>query len=223
MAYAVQWLRGKDGPQTCADILGYLSLNNRPEREQEYFVEKMRLHPKIQWIPDPNLSEQTWRSGTYMHRPTIPGVKDKKTLLEHLKAKAKKADMSGVSVKDLKDGWPECDAAITELEKEHHLLVVRAKKDGAARTVWLDDPDLFHEVDPDLKNAFTRVELGPPESMVARLLAAQLKPASDDPMVKAAQQASNKPLKKKKAQRRTGKATNVHMQGLLKDYSHTKY
>ncbi|KAL1842659.1 hypothetical protein VTJ49DRAFT_4570 [Mycothermus thermophilus] len=219
MAYAVTWLRGKDEPQTCAAVLSYLSATARPEKEQEFFVEQMRRHPKIQWIPDPSLSEQTWRSGTYVHRPTIPGVKDKTSLLAHLQ---KKTDASGVSVKDLKDGWPECEPAIAELEREHRVLVVRAKKDGAARTVWLDDPSLFHQVDQDLRNAFLRVELPAQESMVARLMAAQLKPASEDPALKAAQQPNSKAVKKKKAQRRTGKATNVHMQGLLKDYSHTK-
>ncbi|KAL2150739.1 hypothetical protein VTH82DRAFT_7302 [Thermothelomyces myriococcoides] len=218
MAYAVSWLRTKDEPQTCADVLGYLSATSRPEKEQEFFVEQMRRHPQIQWIPDPSLSEQTWRSGTYVHRPVIPNVKSKTQLLAYLQ---KKTDASGVSVKDLKDGWPDCEAAINELEAEHKLLVVRAKKDGAARMVWLDDPSLFHEVDPQLKLLWTRVELPSVENIVQKLLAAQQKPASEDPRVKAAQ-APKAEKKKKKAQRRTGKSTNVHMEHLLKDYSHMK-
>ncbi|KAK4252452.1 hypothetical protein C7999DRAFT_9991 [Corynascus novoguineensis] len=218
MAYAVSWLRTKDEPQTCTDVLGYLSATGRPEKEQEFFVEQMRRHPQIQWIPDPDLSEQTWRSGTYVHRPTIPNVKSKTQLLAYLQ---KKTDASGVSVKDLKDGWPDCEAAINELEAEHRLLVVRAKKDGAARMVWLDDPSLFHEVDPQLRLLWTRVEVPSVDNIVQKLVAAQQKPASEDPRLKAAQTPKTE-KKKKKAVRRTGKSTNVHMEHLLKDYSHMK-
>jgi transcription initiation factor TFIIE subunit beta len=217
MAYAVSWLRNKDEPQPCEAVLGYLSATARPEKEQEYFVDQMRRHPQIQWIPDPALSEQTWRSGTYIHRPTIPNVRTKTQLLAYLQ---KKTDASGVSVKDLKDGWPDCEGGINELEQEHRVLVIRAKKDGAARMVWLDDPSLFHEVDPELKVMWSRVEVPSTENIVARLVAAQQKPASEDPMLKAMQ--APKTAKKKKVQRRTNKSTNVHMQGLLKDYSHTK-
>ncbi|EGS19666.1 putative transcription initiation factor [Thermochaetoides thermophila DSM 1495] len=220
MAYAISWLRSKEEPQTYWDVLSYLSATSRPESEQEYFVDQMRRNPQIQWIPDPDLSEQTWKSGTYVHRPIIPGVKSKDTLIAYLQ---KKQDASGVSVKDLKDGWPDCEQAIAELEREHKVLVVRAKKDGAARMVWLDDPSLFHEVDPELKLMWARVEVPSVDTIVQRLLAAQQKPASEDPRLK---QAANAPTqqdkKKKRAQRRTGKATNTHMEHLLKDYSHLK-
>ncbi|KAL2017175.1 hypothetical protein VTK56DRAFT_2544 [Thermocarpiscus australiensis] len=218
MAYAVSWLRGKDEPQTYQDVLGYLSATARPEHEQEFFVEQMRRHPQIQWIPDPDLSEQTWRTGTYVHRPAIPNVRSKTQLLAYLQ---KKTDASGVSVKDLKDGWPDCEKAINELEVEHKILVVRAKKDGAPRMVWLDDPSLFHEVDPQLKLMWTRVEVPDVDSIVQRLVAAQQKPASEDPRLKA-MQAPKVEKKKKRVQRRTGKSTNVHMEHLLKDYSHMK-
>lgn len=218
MAYAVSWLRQKGEPQTCVDVLGYLSATARPEKEQEFFVDQMRRHPQIQWIPDPALSEQTWRSGTYAHRPAIPDVRTKTQLLAYLQ---KKTDASGVSVKELKDGWPECEAAITELEAEHKVLVVRAKKDGAAKMVWLDDASLFHEVEPQLKLLWARVELPSVENIVPKLVAAQQKPASEDPRIKASQ-APKQDKKKKRVQRKSGKSTNTHMEHLLKDYSHMK-
>jgi transcription initiation factor TFIIE subunit beta len=218
MAYAVSWLRQKGEPQTCVDVLGYLSATARPEKEQEFFVDQMRRHPQIQWIPDPSLSEQTWRSGTYAHRPAIPDVRTKTQLLAYLQ---KKTDASGVSVKELKDGWPECEAAITELEAEHKVLVVRAKKDGAAKMVWLDDASLFHEVEPQLKLLWARVELPSVENIVPKLVAAQQKPASEDPRIKASQ-APKQDKKKKRVQRKSGKSTNTHMEHLLKDYSHMK-
>ncbi|KAK0617359.1 transcription initiation factor IIE, beta subunit [Immersiella caudata] len=217
MAYAVSWLRTKDDPQSYLDVLGYLSGTNRAESEQEYFVEQMRRHPQIQWIPDPTLSEQTWRSGTYVHRPTIPNVKTKTQLLAYLQ---KKTDASGVNVKDLKDGWPDCEGALAELEADHKILVVRWKKDGVAKTVWLDDPSLFHQIDPELKIMWAKVEVPSLDTIVQRLKGAQQKPTSEDPRDKAAAPKVEK--KKKRAQRRTGKSTNTHMEHLLKDYSHMK-
>ncbi|KAK4185548.1 transcription initiation factor IIE subunit beta [Podospora australis] len=218
ISFAVSWLRTKPDPQPYSAVLGYLSILGKPESEQEFFVEQMRRNPQIQWIPDPNVSEQTWKSGTYVHRPTIPGVKNKTQLLAHLQ---KKTDASGVSVKDLKDGWPDCEASITELEHEHKILVTRAKKDGAAKMVWLDDASLFHEVDPTLKVMWSRVELPSLETIATRLMAAGQKPASEDPRIKAAN-APKVEKKKKRAQRKTGKSTNTHMEHLLKDYSHMK-
>jgi len=218
LTYAISWLRGKDEPQPYTSILGYLSGTNRAEHEQEDFVEKMRRHPQIQWIPDPHLSEQTWRTGTYIHRPTIPNVRTKTQLLGYLQ---KKTDASGVSVKDLKDGWPNCDAALTELENEHKILVIRAKKDGAAKMVWLDDPSLFHPVEPELKLMWAKVEVPSVDNIVQRLVAAQQKPASEDPRLKALN-APKTDKKKKKVFRRTNKSTNTHMEHLLQDYSHMK-
>ncbi|KAK3349392.1 hypothetical protein B0T25DRAFT_570029 [Lasiosphaeria hispida] len=218
MAYAVQWLRTKDEPQTYQAVLGYLSALGRSESEQEFFVEQMRQNSQIQWFPDPSLSEQTWRTGTYAHRPTIPNVRSKTQLLAYLQ---KKTDASGVQVKDLKDGWPDCDAALTELESEHKILVVRAKKDGVAKTVWLDDASLFHPIDPELKIMWAKVEVPPLDSIVQRLKAAQQKPTSEDPRDKLLQ-APKVEKKKKRAQRKTGKSTNTHMEHLLKDYSHMK-
>ncbi|KAK4219960.1 transcription initiation factor IIE subunit beta [Rhypophila decipiens] len=218
MSYAVEWLRTKTEPRPYHEILGYLSIINRSEAEQEAFVDKMRAHHQIQWIPDPNLTEQTWRTGTYIHRPTIPNVRTRTQLLAYLQ---KKTDASGVSVKDLKDGWPDCEKAITELEQEHKVLVVRAKKDGVARMVWLDDPSVFHEVDPELKVMWSKVEVPSVENIVQRLIAAQQKPTSEDPRIKM-MQAPKQEKKKKRAQRSTTKSTNSHMAHLLKDYSHMK-
>lgn len=217
LAYTVQWLRSKGDPQTYQDVLSYLSLLGQSEAEQEFFVEQMRRHPGIQWVPDPDLSEQTWRSGTYLHRPTIPNVRSKTQLLAYLQ---KKTDASGVSVKDLKDGWPNCDAALTELENDHRILVVRQKKDNAARTVWADDPSLFHEMDNDFKLMWAKCEVPPLDSIVQRLKAAGQKPTSEDPRDKI--MAPKEIKKKKRVQRKTNKSTNTHMEHLLKDYSHVR-
>ncbi|KAK3955072.1 hypothetical protein QBC32DRAFT_61271 [Pseudoneurospora amorphoporcata] len=217
VTYAIAWLRGKDEPRTYLEILGHLSGLHWSASYQEEFVEAMRRTREIQWIPDPNLSEQTWQSGTYLHRPKVPGVRNKTQLLAYLQ---KKTDASCVGVKELKDGWPDCEKAINELEAEHKILVIRIKKEGLPRYVWLDDPSLFHEVDPELKVMWQKVEVPGTDTIVQRLKAASQKPASEDPRDKMT--SAPKAEKKKRAQRRTGKATNTHMEHLLKDYSHMK-
>ncbi len=217
ISYAIQWLRSKAGqPQTLDDVLSYLSILGIDEARKATFAENMQKNPRIEWIPDPDLSEQTWRTGTYVHRPII-NVKTRTELMAYLQAWA---DATPVEVKDLKDGWPECEKGINELEKEHKILVVRAKKDGVPRLVWQDDSSLHHEVDPQFMNMWNRVEIPPVDSIVQRLKAVGQKATSDDPRDKT--QAPKVEKKKKRAARRAGKTTNLHMEHLLQDYSHYK-
>jgi len=218
MAYAIQWLRTKSGePQALEDVLGYLSTGLRSDAELEAFADNMRKNPRIEWVPDPALTEQTWRSGTYLHRPLID-VKTKTQLLAYLQ---KRTDATPVDVKDLKDGWPDCDRGIKELEDDHKILVVHAKKDGVPRLLWQDDPSLHHPVDSEFVSMWRRVEVPPVDSIVQRLNAAGQKATSEDPRLKM-MQAPKVEKKKKRTTRRTGKATNLHMEHLLKDYSYMK-
>ena len=217
ISYAIQWLRTKTGqPQTLDEVLSYLSILGLDEARKATFAENMRKNPRIEWIPDKDLSEQTWRTGTYAHRPVI-NVKTRTELMSYLQARA---DATPVEVKDLKDGWPDCEKGINELEKDHKILVVRAKKDGVPRLVWQDDLSLHHEVDPQFINMWNRVEIPPVDSIVQRLKAVGQKATSDDPRDKT--QAPKIEKKKKRATRRTGKTTNLHMEHLLQDYSHYK-
>lgn len=218
ITYTINWLKEKDEPKTLQEILEYVSIQNKSEAEQEKFAGYVRNSSHIQWIPDPNLTEQTWRTGTYIHRPTIPNVKTKTQLLAYLQ---KRTDASGVQVKDLKDGWPSCEAAIDELEKDHRVLVIRWKKDNHPKTVWLDDPSLFHAVDPEFKILWGKVEVPALDMIHQRLLQVGQKPTSDDPRAKLLG-GPKVEKKKKRATRRAGKATNTHMEHLLKDYSHLK-
>jgi transcription initiation factor TFIIE subunit beta len=215
MTFAVDYLKKRDEPKSVADILDHLSLHNSLTAHKQALVEQMRRHPRIQWHPDPTVSEQTWRSGSYSHRAIIPGVKDRDSLLLHLQ---RRVDAAPVSVKELKDGWPDCDATITELEREHRLIVLRNKKDGLARLLWLDDPTLFRSVTVELRQMWHRVKLPSRDDMVRRLEAVGQKPASDDPALLAAANTVRVEKKKKKTARRTGKVTNTHMEHLLRDY-----
>ncbi|KAH0434036.1 transcription initiation factor iie subunit beta [Colletotrichum kahawae] len=216
MQYALEWLKGKDEPKTATEIFDHLGQTRSTDKHKQSLVEAMRRHPRIQWVPDSKLSEQTWRTGTYVHRPIIPGVKDKISLLRHLQSKK---DAEGTNVKDLKDGWPDCDQALMELEREHKILIVKTKKEQHPRAIWLDDATLHHHVDDEFKRMWNAVEVPTTDDIVKKLVSVGQKPASADPsLIKKVDPKNNK--QKKRAVRRTGKTTNTHMEHLLKDYSH---
>ncbi|KAJ2899144.1 Transcription initiation factor TFIIE beta subunit [Zalerion maritima] len=219
MGGAVDFLKSKKGePQTVEQITNYLSM--RDEDKIKELVQGMRAHRGIHHAEpeasDPGLvaGMEEWRLGTYAYRAKIPGVKDKLSLLEYLR---KRTEAIGVSVKDIKDGWPDCDKAILELEKEHQLLVVRTKKDNHARLVWLDVKSLHHKVEAEVAAQWYNIQLPSVDDMPRELLKEGQKPSSHEPR-------GNKPMfnkqQKKKAARKTAKLTNTHMADLFQDYSH---
>ncbi|KIH91932.1 transcription initiation factor TFIIE subunit beta [Sporothrix brasiliensis 5110] len=227
IVYALDYLKQQGGkPVSLAAVLGHLNLNRESEAVQKQIVERMRHHPRIAWratetavmsSSTANLDED-WTTGTYEHKPIIPNVKDRTSLLQYLQ---RRTDAQGVNVKDLKDGWPDCEAALAALEKEHRVLVVRTKKDNHPRMVWLDDPSLCFSVEPEFQSLWHRSTIPSVDDIVGKLTAAGQKPTSEDPRLRAAMQPKEKKAKKR-AQRRTGKSTNTHMEHLLKDYSLSK-
>ena len=214
VTYVIDFLKKKDEPKTFREILEYLSQVNADEKTQKLIAGILRQHERVRWIPDPELKTVEWASGTFMHRPII-NVRTKKDLIAYLQ---NKADAQGVSVKDLKDGWADCEDAIDELEDEHMILVTRTKKDNHARMVWSNDPSLFHTVDFEFQDMWRKTELPSVDELVRKLQDAGQKPASEDPSkrIKAAPKAKEK---KRKAPRKGGKTTNTHMAHLLKDFS----
>ncbi|KAF4959300.1 hypothetical protein FGADI_1743 [Fusarium gaditjirri] len=216
MTYAVDYLKKKGDAKTITDIIDHLSLRNFDDEHKRQLAEGLRGHRRVEWKPDANLSEQTWKTGTYVHRPIIPGVKDATSLLAHLQAKT---DASGVSVKDLKDGWPDCEDTISALEREHRILVVRTKKDNIPRYIWPNDPSLHHKVQPEFQSMWQRVQLPPLEEMHRKLTSVGQKPTSEDPRKTKDGQANKPKAQKRRKGNRIGKATNVHMAHLMQDYS----
>ncbi len=227
LTYAVDFLKSKGAPKTLQEILDHLSLQHKTESQHQQLAMLMRKHPRMQYTPPPKASKDkdqkqqqpqpSWRQGTFEFRPKIPGVRSKVTLLEHLQAKT---DASGLPVKDLKDGWPDCDRAIDELEAEHRILVVRTRKDNHAKFVWPDDPRFAHRVDPEFRSMWHRVEVPPLDDIVRRLTAVGQKPASEDPRLKKADAGANGKQKPKRRANRGGKPQqNVHMTHLLQDFS----
>ncbi|KAI1319747.1 transcription initiation factor IIE, beta subunit [Xylariaceae sp. FL0255] len=225
LAYAVDFLKAKRSQKTLQEVLDHLTLNNLPEHQQKVFVNLMHKHSRIEYLHTPKSSSTSkedktpsWRLGKYQFMAKIPGVHDKLTLLAYLQ---QKTDASSLSVKDLKDGWPDCDNAISELEKDHKILVVRTKKDNYAKFIWLDDPHLAHHVDPEFVTPWHKCKLPPVDEMVRKLTAIGQKPASEDPRLKKVD-APKTAAKKRKSTRPPKHQSNSHMAHLLKDYSHMK-
>jgi len=215
VTYVIEFLKKKDEPKTFREILEYLSQVHAEEHYKKLIIQILKKHDRVKWIPDAQV--KAWDSGTFVHRPII-NVRTKKDLIGYLQIKP---DAQGVSVRDLKDGWPDCEDAIDELEKEHKILVTRTKKDNHARMVWSNDPSLVHHVDDEFHVMWRQVELPSVDELVRKLMDAGQKPASEDPSKRV--KAPPKPKeKKKKAPRKGGRTTNTHMEHLLKDYSHLK-
>lgn len=215
MAFAVEYLKKKGTEKSLLDIVGHLSLLSQSSEHKKQLAEGLRRHPRVEWKPDATLKEQNWQTGKYKHRPLIPGVTDGVSLQAYLQ---KKTDSSSTAVRDLKDGWFDCEDTLAELEGQHQLLVVRTKKDNVPRYVWADDPSLFHKVDQEFQNMWTRVQLPSVDDMHRKLTSIGQKPTNDDPR-KAKEAAKQKQQQKKRTKKRIGKVTNVHMQHLMQDFS----
>lgn len=214
MVYAVTHLKEKDKELSIRDIVDHLTRRPASDAEWTELVERLRQHPRVIWKPDPNLTEQNVMSGTYVHKPLIPGVRSKESLLEYLQ---KKKDAMLVHVKDLEDGWPreKLYPAITELEKAHKILVLRTKKDNHPRYVWQDDPTLWHEVDPEFQVMWHKANVPPAAEINRLLIQAGQKPASEDPRLKVANAKIEKPKKKTGKKKAPRNLTNTHLKGHL--------
>ncbi|ROW13460.1 hypothetical protein VPNG_04468 [Cytospora leucostoma] len=212
MVYAVNHLKEKDKELGIHEIMDHLTIRVTGEAERAQLAEKLRANPRVRWIPDPNVTEQRWDSGTYVHNPVIPGVRSKESLLAHLQ---RRKDAMYVQVKDLEDGWPKerLYPALAELEAEHRVLVVRTKKDNHPRFVWSDDASLWHHVDPEFQAMWHRVQVPPADEINRLLTQAGQKPTSEDPRLR--KQPTKVEKKKKKAARRPGNITNTHLLHLL--------
>lgn len=210
VAYAITYLKQKLTPQRLEDLLSYLSIQHRPSDYLRTITAILRQHEKIEYNP-----KGFDGAGSYRFRP-IHNIRDANQLLGFLQAQT---DAKGLPVKELMEGWPDAEAAITALENEHRLLVVRNKKDGHARTVWLDDPSLSQNVDEEFQNLWHGIRLPNAEDTIQKIEELGLSPANKSMTVKATKKA---PEKKTKKARKSGKTTNTHMVGILRDYSHLK-
>ncbi|KAI4131277.1 MAG: hypothetical protein LQ338_001302 [Usnochroma carphineum] len=210
ITYAIEYLKTKNTPQSISDILSYLSLQTREQSYKAAIEKILRSHEKVNYQP---ASEGT--PALFSFRPAH-NIRSADSLLSHLQSQH---TAQGLSVKELRDGWPDAEDAITRLEAGGKLLVTRNKKDNHARMVWLNDPSLNFEVDEEFQNIWHRIKLPEPGALADELEKEGLTPANKNRIAK-------KPVKVQEKQKRKprsgGRTTNVHMAGILRDYSHLK-
>lgn len=87
------------------------------------------------------------------------------------------------------------------------------------RMVWADDPSLISKFDPEFRRIWEQTKLPDEAVLMTELMKAGIAPTNKKGVV-----AKPKPKAepKKKRARKTGKTTNTHMTGILRDYSHLK-
>ncbi|KAG7741783.1 hypothetical protein KL930_000300 [Ogataea haglerorum] len=127
---------------------------------------------------------------------------------------------SGLSVKQLKDGWNGCLETLAQLEKEEKIIVHKTKKENAPRHIWLNVGfyKLENVVEPEFYDMWAKIKVPKGDDLVRQLIETGSKPTNVDPdSVKSKKVAPVQERKQKKARR--GKITNTHMKGILKDYS----
>lgn len=210
MVYAVDYIKDKGRPQTLTDIISYLNIHNEPEQYKDNVKRALRKHAKVQYHPKNDGGE-----GTYTYR-SIYNIRTGDDLLAFLQDQK---TAQGLEVKRLKDGWPDVENVIDELEPLGRLLVTRNKKDDHAKWVWLNDPSLDYSVDEEFQLIWHKIKLPEVGALADELEKAGLQPANKSRGIKLE---PVRQAKKPKKPRKGGKTTNTHMAGVLRDFSHLK-
>ena len=210
ITYAIDHLKTKGVPLSLPDVIGYLSIQNHEAKRKKYVAQILQSHPKVRYDPAGFDGK-----GAYSFRP-FHDISNSVQLLAYLQAQR---TAQGLSVKELKEGWPNVEEEIDRMESEHKLLVTRNKKDRTPKMVWADDPSLHVEFDQEFKNIWHEIRLIDPPATIEFLEKHLLTPTN-----KSAPQvvAPKVPKKKVKKSRISTKMTNTHMTGLLRDFSHKR-
>lgn len=210
--FAVDYMKSKGNPLKFEDIASYLSLVQQGH-DQRYIRELERIlqkHNKVEYDPT-----GAGGKGTYQFRPPH-NVRNADQLLKALQSQN---TGHGMSVAELKEGWPNIVQTINKLEEEGKLLVTRNKKEDLPKMVWANDPSLIQEFDPEFKHIWERIRIPESAAVVEELEKAGITPTSKNKVIKPRPKVEQKKTKKA---RRSGKTTNTHMAGILRDYSHLK-
>jgi transcription initiation factor TFIIE subunit beta len=201
LTYAVHYLKNHNEPISADKIASYLSLPSITPA----FLHLLRNHEKITYHADSDL---------YEFRP-LHNIRNKSSLLATL---ANQTTGAGLSVKELKDGYPSVEEDLRSLESEGYVLVIRGKKDGLARMVWYNDPKLNVAISDEFKGIYHGLKVPEAGDLPRELKKLDMKPASIDPRTIKNVVVDNLKEKKKKGRRR-GRITNTHLVGILRDYN----
>ena len=210
VTYTVDYLKEKRAALTLTDILSYLNADHEGKDFRRLLNTILRGHDKVEYEAKSDGGE-----GTFRFRP-LHNIQSEGTLLAYLQSRR---TAQGLSVRELRDGWPEAEKAIKQLESEGKLLVTRNKKDNHPRMIWVNDPSLSHTIDGEFQNIWKNITLPEPKSLADDLERVGLTPANKSRNLK---KPVKQETKKPKKPRRGGKTTNTHMAGILRDYSHLK-
>ncbi|QPG73451.1 hypothetical protein FOA43_000762 [Brettanomyces nanus] len=143
-----------------------------------------------------------------------------KTAEDLLKVLENQPTFQGLSVKQLRDGWNGCLSTITQLEKENKIIVHKTKKENAPRHIWLnyEQLEVGDRMDLEFYDLWSKVEVPKADDLVKALVDNGLKPTNVDP--ESLRNKKDAPIQQRKQKKpRRGKITNMHMKGILKDYS----
>ncbi|KAL9046790.1 MAG: hypothetical protein Q9214_000465 [Letrouitia sp. 1 TL-2023] len=210
VTYAIDYLKSKNTPQTLSDIISYLSLQHRDDDYKKLIQRILTQHEKVNYE-----RRRDGREATFSFRP-VHNIRSSEGLLRYLQSQP---TAQGLNARKLRDGWADAEDAINQLQKEGKLLVTRNKKDNHARMVWPNDPSLSFDIDQDYRSVWHKIKLPEPAALADELEREGLTPANKSRNVKVKPKVQEKPKRK---QRAGGRTTNVHMAGVLKDYSHLK-
>jgi transcription initiation factor TFIIE subunit beta len=210
--FAVEHIKNKNIPLKFGDIVSYLSLQHLAH-DQAYIRALhhiLRTHERVEYDPSGANGE-----GTFVFRPPH-NVRNAEQLLQKLQSQS---TATGMLVKELKEGWPNVEDEINELEKQGKLLVTRNKKDDHPKMIWANDPSLIEHFDDEFKQIWYKIRVPDATAVKEELERAGITPTNKNKVVGPRVAA---PTKKVKKPRRSGKTTNTHMMGILRDYSHLK-
>lgn len=210
MVYATDYLKEKfpEGA-TLPDIINFLSLPVALQKHTSYIKRALEAHARIVFIPK---HESPKGKEMYRYNPQHPV-----TNADEMKAYlARLPDAQGIQVRELKDGWPNCVPELETLAAKHEVLLVRAKKDNAPKTVYSDSPVFYVHMDDDFCEFWSKCKLPASEAELrAELEKANLTATSQ---VKEVKKGNMGRREKRKPNRRGGKTTNTHMMGILREY-----
>lgn len=139
---------------TFDDIISYLSLPVDAEKNIPRIKEALKGDERVEFVPK---SKSGNSKDCFKYRPLHP-VTNAEELKEYL-ARRTTFTAAGVTVKALKDGWPDCVQAIDQLEKEGFVLATRHKKDNAPIRVYADSPSYHIHIDDDFRDFWTKTKL----------------------------------------------------------------
>ncbi|OBA19821.1 transcription initiation factor IIE, beta subunit [Metschnikowia bicuspidata var. bicuspidata NRRL YB-4993] len=195
---AVEYIKQQDTPILVKKLEGYLSFDIT-----HTLLPLLKEIDRIKYDPATNTLE-------YMSLHNIRTADD---LLNFLRLQP---TFKGTSVKELRDGWSGCLEAISKLEEDNKILVLRNKKENAPRLVWANLGGEIGNIDEEFVELWNKIRVPDRDSLYQVLVDNSLKPTGEDP-----QEMKKKPQQQERKQKkaRRGKITNTHMKGILKDYS----